>query len=436
LHGSRKATYIEGDIPAVAREVEKESMQSDSNAQTVVVSGAEFGWGSSGKLGAILSAVRNRSSRPLRFVGLASGLGRPVLSEHGIDRWYDLPSTDEDLPGAVDAIVRSERVRAAVVVLEGSVAKALEACDVPTVFVDSLPFMWSEGDRGALPLDATVYCAQKCVELPPECLDVLASVRTLRWVEAVIGTPSVAARSARVGGPYRSALVTLGGLRAPRLADWTSYPRVVVPAVLEALAAYGIREVHVAGNLPADLAGRLVDGSIVPSRVTTGALSHGEFLDRLAGCDVLLASPGLTTLLEAGGLRVPTICLPPQNLSQIFNGRFHSHAIGTKTRVTWPKGVFAEEEALSLRARGEDHALELIYAGIAAAAADPHDRATAVALRDDILTALRRAAGGDGDGNIDSTVDWGALTATVGVDGAAQVADSLLAVLPSACPSA
>ncbi|MFI1581056.1 hydroxymethylcytosylglucuronate/cytosylglucuronate synthase [Embleya sp. NPDC020630] len=398
-------------------------MRTDSSTRTVIVSGAEFGWGSSGKLGAILAALRERSVVPLRFVGLASGLGRPVLSEHGIERWYDLPDDTEDVRDAVAAVAGAEAAVAAVVVLDGAVAKATEAAGVPTVFVDSLPFLWGEGDRAALPLEATVYCAQRCVELPPECRDVLASVRALRWVGAVVGIPPRAERAASAAGLHRTALVSLGGLRAPRLADWTAYPRIVVPAVLEALAAHGVHEVHLAGNLPADLAGRLVDASITPPHVTTGALAHGEFLDRLAGCDVLLTSPGLTTLLEAGRQRVPTLCLPPQNLSQIFNGRFHSRAIGTQTRITWPKAVFAEEEALSLRTRGEDHALERIYAGIAAAAADTAGRGTAVVLRDAILTALRgAAAAGAGD--------WGALTATVGVDGAADVADALLALLP------
>ncbi|OPC78063.1 hydroxymethylcytosylglucuronate/cytosylglucuronate synthase [Embleya scabrispora] len=396
-------------------------MRTDSSTRTVIVSGAEFGWGSSGKLGAILAALGQRSAVPLRFVGVASGLGRPVLSEHAIERWYDLPNDAEDLREAVAAVAGAEAAVAAVVVLDGAVAKATEAAGVPTVFVDSLPFMWGEGDRAALPLDATVYCAQKCVELPPECRDVLASVRALRWVGAVVGTPARSGRAAPVAGPHRTALVSLGGLRAPALADWTAYPRIVVPAVLEALAAHGVHEVHLAGNLPADLAGRLVDASITPPHVTTGALAHGEFLDRLAGCDVLLTSPGLTTLLEAGRQHVPTLCLPPQNLSQIFNGRFHSRAIGTQTRIAWPKAVFAEEEALSLRTRGEDHALERIYAGIAAAA-DTAGRSTAVVLRDDILTALRAAAA--------ETRDWGALTATVGVDGAADVADALLALLP------
>ncbi|KJK57846.1 hydroxymethylcytosylglucuronate/cytosylglucuronate synthase [Saccharothrix sp. ST-888] len=398
-------------------------MHTDSAAQTVAVAGAEFGWGSSGKLSAILSALQERSSVPLRFVGLASGLGRPLLSAHSVDRWYDLPA--DGAPGAIREIVRSERVRAAVVVLDGRTATALEAAGVPTVFVDSLPFLWTEGDRAALPLDAAVYCAQKCVELPPECLDVLASVRALRWVDAVIGTPP-AATDRTAAGPYRSALVSLGGLQAPRLTDWTNYPRAVVPAVLEALAAYGVHEVHLAGNLPADLAGRLVDASLAPSRTTTGALTHGEFLDRLADCDVLLTSPGLTTLLEAGAAGVPTVCLPPQNLSQIFNGRFHSQAVGVDVRVVWPKDVLVEEEALSLRSQGEDHALELIYGGIATAAAAAAGRGASAVLRDGVLTALRRSA-------VEGT-DWGALTSTIGTGGAAQVAGILLTILRGAWP--
>ncbi|MGK4578857.1 hydroxymethylcytosylglucuronate/cytosylglucuronate synthase [Kitasatospora sp. HPMI-4] len=396
-------------------------MHTDSAAQTVAIAGAEFGWGSAGKLSAVLSALRQRSGPPLRFIGLASGLGRPLLSGHPVDRWYDLPA--DGPPDALAKIVHSERVRAALVVLDGSTARALGALGVPTVFVDSLPFMWSEGDRPALPLDAAVYCAQKCVELPPECFDVLAAVRALHWVDAVIGTPQ-AAVGRRPARPYRSALVSVGGLRAPRLADWTDYPTVVLPAVLEALAAHGVQEVHLAGNLPAGLAGRLVDSSVAPPRTTSGALTHGEFLDRLSDCDVLLTSPGLTTLLEAGSLGVPTVCLPPQNLSQIFNGRFHSQAVGAEVRVVWPKDVLAEEEALSLRSQGEERALELIYAAIGAAAAD--GRGTARALGEGIRTALRRSTAGG--------IDWGALTTAVGTGGAAQVADALLVTLRGAAP--
>ncbi|MBH1934219.1 hydroxymethylcytosylglucuronate/cytosylglucuronate synthase [Streptomyces sp. AV19] len=363
---------------------------------TVAVAGAEFGWGSSGKLRAVMEAVRERAGVPVRFVGIGSGLGRPLLADQPVERWYDS-----------DAEVR-ERVGAALVVLDGAAARALESAGVPTVFVDSLPFLWTDGDRPALPLEASVYCAQRCVELPAESLGVLDSVRSLRWVEAVVGKAEGGGRPAAA---FRTALVSLGGLKAPGLGDWTRYPRLVVPAALSALAEHGVEDVHVAGNLPAGAATWWDD---MPVRTTVGALPHDEFLKRLADCDVLLASPGLTTLLEAGSLGVPTVCLPPQNLSQIFNGRFHRRAVGAAVRVTWPDGVFREEDALRLRAHGEGRALELIYGGIV--------RARGEGLAEAIREALRHASAG---------ADWGALASAVGTGGAAQVADELLALLHS-----
>ncbi|MEU3741765.1 hydroxymethylcytosylglucuronate/cytosylglucuronate synthase [Streptomyces sp. NPDC032198] len=394
---------------------------------TVAVAGSEFGWGSSGKLSAVLAALRERSPRPLRFVGLASGLGRPLLDHHAIDRWYDLPAgaPAKECADAVAKVVEAERIDAAVVVLDGPAAVALETAGVPTVFVDSLPFLWTEGDLPELPLEVSVYCAQQCVELPQECLGVLGSVRELRWVEAVIGAPPVSPagpaepRRSRPE-PFRRALLNLGGLRAPDLADWTRYPEIVVPAVFEALATYGVREVHVAGNLPAALAARLCAASDADLDITAGPLSHGEFLHRLDTCDLLLTSPGLTTLLEAGSLSVPTVCLPPQNLSQIFNGRFHSRAVLADVRVVWPPAVFAEDEALARRSQGEEAALQVIYGGITAAAKEHNLSRSVAAVRDGVFQALRRASAG---------AEWGGLAARVGTGGAAQVAGILLDVL-------
>ncbi|BCK01490.1 hypothetical protein [Anaerocolumna chitinilytica] len=44
--------------------------------------------------------------------------------------------------------------------------------------------------------------------------------------------------------------------------------------------------------------------------------SHKEFLKSICECDILITTPGLTTLLEAYTLGIPTIFLPPQNYSQ------------------------------------------------------------------------------------------------------------------------
>lgn len=399
-------------------------MRARAGVRTVAVAGVEFGWGSSGKLSAVLSALRDRGGGKLRFVGLASGLGRPVLAGQPVERWFDLPEGESG--EELGRIVRAQRVQAALVVLDGRLAKALRACGVPVVFVDSLPFLWTEGDRPDLPLDAEVYCAQRCVELPPEGAGVLADAPRLRWVDAVIADGGVTRRAAPTQR-HRSALISLGGLRAPQLADWAGYPRIVLPAALEALTASGVTAVHIAGNLPAWLAAQLVDSCLHPAVTTVGALPHEDFLRRLAECDVLLTSPGLTTLLEAGRIGTPTLCLPPQNLSQIFNGRFHSRALGVEVRVPWPTGVFAEDEALTLRAHGEGKALDLIYGGITRAA-DLDRQRTATAVRVGLVEKLRHLAAGPG-------VDWTALTTAVGTDGAAQVADALVELLGATAPA-
>ncbi|MEU5538369.1 hydroxymethylcytosylglucuronate/cytosylglucuronate synthase [Streptomyces sp. NPDC020362] len=390
--------------------------QSPDPTTTVALAGAEFGWGSTGKLSALIATLRDRSPVPLRFVGIASGLSRTLLSAHGIDRWYDAPADDSQ---AVADVVRREDVRAGLVVLEGPAAVALEDAGVPTAFVDSLPFLWTKGDRDSLPTDVSVYCAQRCVDLPDECRDVLASITNLRWVEAVMAVPDQARPAASPGGPVpgmpaRRALVSLGGLRSPTLTDWTSYPRLVVPAALGALESVGMAEVHVAGNLPAGFAADVDHSS--PMHVTYGPLGHEAFLERLADTDVLLTSPGLTTLLEAGARATPTVCLPPQNLSQIFNGRFHSRAIGADVRVRWPDRVFAEDDVLRDRTTAEEAALRPIYAGIATAADEDAVR-TRAEVRDGILAALLRA---------DAGACWPALADTVGRNGAAQVADHVL----------
>ncbi|MER7668096.1 hydroxymethylcytosylglucuronate/cytosylglucuronate synthase [Kitasatospora sp. NPDC096128] len=427
-------------------------MKANAESSTVAVAGVEFGWGSSGKLSAVLSALRARGGERLRFIGLASGLGRPVLAEQPVERWFDLP--EEQSNRELSRIVHAQRVRAALVVLNGALANALRACGVPVVFVDSLPFLRTDGDRPDLPLDAEVYCAQRCVELPSEGARVLAGARRLRWVDAVIDDGGVV--RSRTPTPHpRRALLNLGGLRAPHLTDWASYPQLVLPAALEALTASGVTEVHIAGNLPAWLAAHLMDSCTHPPVTAVGALPHKEFLRRLAECDVLLTSPGLTTLLEAGRLGTPTLCLPPQNLGQIFSGRFHSQALGADVRLRWPREVFDEEEALALRVHSEGKALDLIYGGISRAA-DLGRHRTATAVRESLVEKLKQLAdglaGGPGaglpapDGHTpgghvpdrhapDRRVpdrhvpDWTALTNAVGTAGAAQVADALLQLL-------
>jgi hypothetical protein len=62
--------------------------------------------------------------------------------------------------------------------------------------------------------------------------------------------------------------------------------------------------------------------------------------DRYRGgpdADLLITSPGSTTILHAMAINLPTLLLPPQNLSQILNARLCSKP-GADT-MQWPASV-------------------------------------------------------------------------------------------------
>jgi hydroxymethylcytosylglucuronate/cytosylglucuronate synthase len=343
---------------------------------------------------------------------LGSDLGRPLLAEHEIDDYYDVSGADVQ---AVGRIVAEEQVDAAVVVLDPAMANACTAAGVPTVYVDSLPFLWTRGDLPGFPLDVSAYCAQSCLDLPEESRLVLDEVARLHWVDPIITTSGARTATRRRAGAGRRVLVSLGGLRSPRITDWAAYPRLVVPAVLGALRDAGRDEVHVAGNLPPTLAEEFIASGPASLKVTIGALEHRQFVDRLDECDVLLTSPGLTTLLEASSRGVPVVALPPQNMSQILNARFHRTAVGDRFAVSWPPGVFTDEEAIAATARGEAAALEIIYGGIARA----QGTRIGPAMRQRIVDALRAVTAGG--------TEWGALARQLGTKGADQVAEIMLA---------
>ncbi|MFG2719231.1 hydroxymethylcytosylglucuronate/cytosylglucuronate synthase [Streptomyces sp. NPDC048416] len=429
----------------------RDATASGSTAPTVALCGVEFGWGSAGKLGAVIDALRARLGDDIRFVGIGSRLGRDVVRGYGVTQWHDVDVADRR---ALRALVEEQSIDVALCVLDRATAVGLEEAGCPVVFVDSLPFLWTEEDLAGLPLRAAVYCAQLCPGLPGPAWPVMARVENLRWVESVVvPAPARPERDVRPPG-LRRAVVSLGGLLSPLLDDPSEYLSLVVPAALRALAAWGVTQVTLCGNLSAPLPDGLRDAAPQGMEVRGGALGHQGFLEAVAEADALLASPGLTTLLESSTRGVPVVCLPPQNISQILNATFYAQASGAPT-AAWPDSVFRAQDVLDARlgdggptndadtgtaidtgigtgtgtntgtnteqdnggSPGEDAALELIYGGISRAAADPEPvRAALTARIGTCLAAVEAHAG-----------HWTALARLVGTGGAAQVADAVLA---------
>ncbi len=366
----------------------------------IAVCGVDFGWGSAGKLSAILSATARHGE--LRTVVLGTKLGRPVLAEANVEAWYEeWPRDVKTLRSVLDR----HGVVAAVVVLDPAAADSLVKAGIPTVYVDSIPYLWTPAD--SLPTEVTVYCAQRSSELPEVAATALDQVARLMWIEAV-----VAESAARRNVGSRTAVLNFGGLHSPANANGNPhYLALVGPAAIRALADADYDRIEVCGNLTA---AQLGDPALhVASSVRVGPRSHEDFAAALCSADLLLTSPGLTTLLEASAIGIPTLCLPPQNLSQVFNGQRFASVFGSEFQVSWPDYMLDLAKLSEVRLSGEEAALGFIDDSLAAQ--DPALTYSPIYRR--VSRGIRSV--------VDQSRDWGDLAERSGKAGADQVASLL-----------
>ncbi|MFE9454113.1 hydroxymethylcytosylglucuronate/cytosylglucuronate synthase [Streptomyces sp. NPDC006739] len=355
----------------------------------IIVSAVDFGWGSAGKLSSVLQALTSRAA--LEVIGVGTELGRPVLAGHGITEWRRVDPR-RDVAG-VATLVAETAVDLAVVVLDPVLATTLQVAGCPVVYIDSLPFLWTEHDP--LPVDVALYCAQRTLPLPPAADRALARVKNLVWVAPIVPEAAqepVPRSAADPGADGGYTVVNLGGLHSPFThAGDHSYQRLVLEAALNALADLDATHVVITGN---------VEPTSVPApparlTVETRSCPHAEFTQLLARAAGVLTSPGLTTILELAALGRNAVLLPPQNLSQVFNGDLVALGCDNRLRIPWPEAVLRREEILAWHRRGEDFAVERIRSRITAAAASSDTLRSAVrSLTTEINNAVRWACDG------------------------------------------
>ena len=300
---------------------------------------------------------------------------------------------------------------AALVVLEPTVANELVGLGCRVAYVDSLPFLRSSSDE--VPAGVDVYLAQQTPALPASCWPALRAVKNLRWTGAILPRLPPPALEPPVEA---GVVVNLGGLVSTlREASDISYPAVVLPPVLDALASEGHRSVVVttsAAAVPCVSAVVGVRRDIRDIEVRVCSLSHREFAAILCAVPLLLTSPGLTTLLESGRLGVPMIVLPPQNLTQCLNAATVTTISGDDRCVPWPAEALDLRTVDRLQHSGEKAAVEHIYGAIDAC----RDRADVYhALRTLVAAALRTAP----------TNAASALVELIGENGATEAAEAV-----------
>lgn len=312
-------------------------------APLVAAAACDFGWGSLGKLRLILDALPGVE---VALQGEAAFLetARALLGDSS--RFVHKPA---------------EEANVGLVINDPAAAYAFAGRGLPIVYVDSLPYLWAKASEVPARDAVALYCAQSFPGRSLARTSPLAGRGDLVWVD-----PIVPPARRRTGGG--GVVVNVGGLHS-HLAGGAveAYLSLIVLPLAERLAAAGRPVAAVCGNLPARFRERLA--ALLPGRPPVGAQLGADFDTLLRRADLLITSPGSTTLLQASAMRLPTLLLPPQNLSQILNAALFARPDARP--IQWPAEILDLERVEALRPEGEDAALAYIYGAIARAAVVP-----------------------------------------------------------------
>jgi hydroxymethylcytosylglucuronate/cytosylglucuronate synthase len=350
-----------------------------------------FGWGGLGKLRLILDEL------PQTDVALYGG-GR-------------ITGITEDLLGPRHKFSKypPQEASAALVINDSPAANKIAGLGVPVVYLDSLPYT-RQSDAEIPALDRIdCYCAQKYpLELAPLVSTSLQKWPAIKWVDPIVPPPR-----ARRGG--RGIVITMGGLHTYDVGgidtdvverSVAAYLTLVLFPLVELLRASGRKVFAVCGNLSDDECRQL--RTLLPGCEAIGPQTPYAFERILTEADLLIASPGNTTILHALSIDLPTLLLPPQNLSQVLHGRIYARP-GARI-MQWPVGMLDPAKVDQVRPQGLNAVLRYIHSSIV-------DGAASSRVRDDVRNVLRET--------IESAPPDGVLNqdlSRLGFAGASQVA--------------
>ena len=253
--------------------------------------------------------------------------------------------------------IKKHKINYAIVVLDVELATILMNLNVKVIFVDSLPFMWTQADidEGLLPLDATVYCAQKCCNLTEASKKVLAQVKNLKWINPI------QSKFEKKYRPYKEEYIhiNVGGLHSP-IGNGESYIKTVIIPLLKIFKSEKII-ITCGTTAKISILNELKNEGIDSRNIKVETLRQKDFISSINNAKLFLTSPGLTTIYETESLHKPTIILPPQNLSQFYNIEYAKKILDEYKTINWDTQKLNLDYLQSILPKGETYVVDKIY---------------------------------------------------------------------------
>lgn len=301
-----------------------------------------FGWGSVGKLALILAELSE-----IEIIGIGEFSADLATRVSRYAQMSDIPD-----------LLATGSSKAALVIGAPGAVKDLQALGVQVFFVDSLPYLWTVNDDIAVTADC--YFAQQCTVVPNLAWPALRAIRALEWIDAIVPPVNPVKKKIRPS-PGRTAVINVGGLHSPFSGDAAdAYTEAVIPATIRAVESAGFTIIGVCGNISSKIMSQVEDASKT-KLPHIGPLPHAKFSTLLSDADLVVTSPGSTTILQAYAAGKTPLLLPPQNVSQVLNVKQFGMGWESDSAVAWPLEIFDERHFESVRGAGEEVAVTALY---------------------------------------------------------------------------
>lgn len=316
----------------------------------VIIGTNNFGLGPVGKV----SSIVNNSLDEINWYACGNEFDINIF-EKGIFKGI-LFTKDKN---EIEKFVKENDISYGVVVLDVELAKILMSINVKVLFVDSLPFMWTQADidEGLLPLDADYYCAQKCINLTDSSKKVLEQMKNLVWINPIQNKPNKEYR------PFNEEYIhiNVGGLHSP-IGNGESYIETVIVPLITVFNRYKKKILLTCGtNAKKSILKIFKSRNIDISNIKVETLVQKDFLASVEKSELFLTSPGLTTIYETSSLNKSTILLPPQNLSQFYNIEYAKKILNKYKALNWDTEKLNYKYLESILDKGETYVVDEIY---------------------------------------------------------------------------
>ena len=316
--------------------------------RNIIIGTNNFGLGPVGKVSSIVTGLSDEYS----FFACGNEFDLNIFKDGTVKD--TLFSKDKE---KIANFIKKHKINYAIVVLDVELATILMDLNVKVIFVDSLPFMWTQADidEGLLPLDATVYCAQKCCNLTEASKKVLAQVKNLKWINPI------QSKFEKKYRPYKEEYIhiNVGGLHSP-IGNGESYIKTVIIPLLKIFKSEKII-ITCGTTAKISILNELKNEGIDSRNIKVETLQQKDFISSINNAKLFLTSPGLTTIYETESLHKPTIILPPQNLSQFYNIEYAKKILDEYKTINWDTQKLNLDYLQSILPKGETYVVDKIY---------------------------------------------------------------------------